>query len=62
MVALCQHRGDLDGHGAIIEVMHGGGRRPLSTIRPCGMDITPKKALDMYGSPQLTIFYLLRGE
>ena len=62
MVALGQHRGDLDGHGAIMEVMHGGGGTPLSAVRPCGMDITPRKALDMYGSPHLTISYLLKGE
>ena len=62
MVALRQHRGDLDGHGAIIEVMHGGGGTPPSVVRPCGMDVTPRKALDMYGSPHLTISYLLRDE
>ena len=62
MVVLGQHRGDLDGHGAIIEVMHGGGRIPLSAIRPCGMGVTPRKALDIYRSSHLTIFYLLRDE
>ena len=62
MVALCQHRGDLGGHGAIMEVMHGGGETPLSTVRLCGMGVTPRKALDMYGSPHLTILYLLRDE
>ena len=62
MVALCQHRGDLGGHGAIIGVMHGGGETPLSAVRLCGMGVTPRKALDMYGSPHLTILYLLRGE
>ena len=35
---------------------------PLSTVRPCGMDVTPRKALDMYGSPHLIIPYLLKGE
>ena len=60
--ALSQHRDDLDGYGAILEVMHGGGGTPLSVVRPCGMGIIPKKALDMYGSPHLTIPYLLRGE
>ena len=54
--------GDLDGHGAIMAVMHGGGGIPLSAVRPCRMDVTPKKALDMYGNPHLTIPYLLRGE
>ena len=43
-------------------VMHGGGETPLSAVRPCGMGVTPRKALDMYGSPHLTILYLLRGE
>ena len=43
-----------------MEVMHGGGRTPLSTVRPCGMGVTPSKALDMYGSPHLTISYLLK--
>ena len=62
MVALRQHRGDLGGHGAIVGVMHGGGETPLSTIRPCGMDVSLKKALDMYRSPHLTISYLLRSE
>ena len=62
MGALGQYHGDLDGHGAIMGVMHGGGGTPLSAVRPYGMDVIPKKALDMYGSPHLTISYLLRGE
>ena len=62
MVALYQHRSDLGGHGAIIGVMHSGGGIPLSAVRLCGMGVTPRKALDMYGSPYLTIPYLLRGE
>ena len=62
MVALRQHHGDLGGHGVIIGVMHGGGGTSLSAVRPCEMDVTPRKALDMYGSPHLTIPYLLRGE
>ena len=62
MVALRQHRSDLDGHRAIIGVMNGGGRTPLNMIWPCEMDVTPRKALDMYGSLHLTILYLLRGE
>ena len=51
MVALSQHHGDLDGHGAIMGVMHGGDRTPLNAVRPCEMGVTPRKALDMYGSP-----------
>ena len=62
MVALDQHRGDLDGHGAIMEVMHGGSGTPLSVVRACGMGVTPWKALYMYRSLHLTIPYLLRGE
>ena len=62
MVDLRQHRGDLDGHGAIMGVMHGGGETPLSAVRLCGMGVTPRKALDMYGSMHLTILYLLRDE
>ena len=49
MVALSRHHGNLDDHRAIMEVMHSGG----GTLR---------KSLDMYGSPHLTIPYLLRGE
>ena len=62
MVALDQYCGDLSGHGAIIGIMHGGGGTLLSAVRPFGMDVTPKKALDMYGSPHVTIPYLQRGE
>ena len=52
----------MDGHGAIMGVMHGGGEIPLSAVRPCGMGVTSRKALNMYRSPHLTISYLLRGE
>ena len=45
-----------------IGIMQGGSGTPLSAVRPCGMDIIPKKALDMYESPHLTIPYLLRDE
>ena len=62
MVALRQHRADLGGHGAIMGVMHCGGETPLSAVRPYGMGVTPRMALDMYGSPHLTILYLLRGD
>ena len=62
MVALRQHLGDLGSHGAIMGVMHGGGGIPLSVVRPCGMGVIPKKALDMYASSYLIIPYLLRGE
>ena len=32
---------------------------PLNPV-PCGMEVPPNKALDMSGSPHLTIGYLLR--
>ena len=53
-----QHCGNLGGHGAIMEVIHGGGGTTLSAIRPCGMGVTLRKALDMYESLHLTILYL----
>ena len=62
VVALRQYRDNLGDHGAIMGVMHGGSETPLSPVRPCGMGVTPRKALDMYGSSHLTILYLLRGE
>ena len=62
MVALGEHHGDLDGHWAIMEVIHDGSGTPLCAIRPCGMGITSKKALNMYGSLHLTSLYLLKGE
>ena len=55
MVALRQHRGDLDGHGAIVGVIHGGSETLLCAVKPCEMGVIPRKALDMYGSPHLTI-------
>ena len=62
MVAFGQHRRDLNCYGAIMGVMYGDGGTPLSAIRPCGMGVIPRKALDMCGSLHLTILYLLRGE
>ena len=62
MVALNQHRGDLNGHGTIMEVIYGGSGTPLSVIRLYRMDVTPKKALDMHESLHLIIPYLLRNE
>ena len=64
MVALGQYRGDLDGHGAILGVMHGGGGTRLSAVRLCGMGETetPRKALNMYESPHLIIPYLLKNK
>ena len=44
------------------KVIHGGSEAPLSVVRPCRMGVTPRKALDMYGSPHLITPYLLRDE
>ena len=41
-------------------VTGGGEETPLSTVRQCGMGVPPREALDMSGSPHLTIGYLLR--
>ena len=46
----------------MIGIMHGGGGIPLSAVKLCGMGVTLRKALDMYGSPHLTISCLLRDE
>ena len=54
MVALGRYRGDLNGYGAIMEVMHCGNRTILKVVRPCGMGVTPRKALNMYRSPYTT--------
>ena len=62
MVAFGQYNGNLDGHGAIMGIMHGGSRTPLSSLRSYGMGVTLNMALDMYGSLHLTIPYQLRGE
>ena len=59
MVAFGQHRGDLDGHRAMMGVMYGGGETPLSAVRPCRMGVTSKKTLDMYGSPHLIMIQQL---
>ena len=41
-------------------VTGGGEETPLSAVRPCEMGVPPSEALDMSGSPHLTIGYLLR--
>ena len=62
MVALRGHCGDLGGLGVTMRVKHGSGESSLSAVRPCGMGVTPSMALDISGSPHLTIPHLLRGE
>ena len=42
--------------------MYGGKEILLNMVRPCWMDVIPSMALDMYGSPYLTILYLLMDE
>ena len=41
-------------------VTGGGEETPLSAVRLHGMEVPPSEALDMSGSPHLTIGYLLR--
>ena len=41
-------------------IMGGGEQILLSAVRLCGMGVPPSEALDMSGSPHLTIGYLLR--
>ena len=41
-------------------ITDGGDKTPLSAIRPCRMELLLSEALDMNGSPHLTIGYLLR--
>jgi hypothetical protein len=43
-------------------VKGGGEETPLSAVRPRGKGVPPSMALDISGSPHLTIGYLLRGE
>ena len=55
----CLHSGTMvtrEGQG----VTGGGEETPLSAVRPCRMGVPPNEALDMSGSPHLTIGYLLR--
>ena len=41
-------------------ITDGGEETPLSAVRPYGKRVPPSEALDMSGSPHLTIGYLLR--
>jgi hypothetical protein len=41
-------------------VMGGGEETPPSAVRPRGKRVPPSWALDISGSPHLTIGYLLR--
>ena len=55
----CLHSGTMvirEGQG----VTGGGEETPLSAVRACEMGVPPNEALDMSGSPHLTIGYLLR--
>ena len=44
-----------------VGVVGGGEETPPSAVRPSGVGVPPSRALDMRGSPHLTIGYLLRG-
>ena len=41
-------------------VTGGGEKTPLSAVRPCRMEVPPSEALNMSGSPYVTIGYVLR--
>ena len=59
MVSLHRHCNDSNGQGTIIEIIGGGEKTPLNTIRLFGMEVPPSGALNMSRSPYLTIGYLL---
>ena len=62
MVSLYWHCRHLDGHKINVEVIHGGRKTLLSTIRLCRMDIICSVALDMSGCLHQIDPYLLRDE
>ena len=43
-----------------MEVTSGGKETPLSTLRPCRMEVPPSRALYMNGSLYLIFDYVLR--
>ena len=47
---------------ALMGIMGGGNKTPLSAVRQCGMEVPPSEALDTNGSLHLTMGYLLRDE
>ena len=47
---------------ATIGIMGGGEETSLSVVRPCGIGVSPSKALDTSVSQHLTIGYLLKIE
>lgn len=51
----------LGGLWVTMGVLGGGEETPLSAVRPRGKGVPPSWALDISGSPHLTIGYLLRG-
>jgi hypothetical protein len=57
VVSLLQHLRDVGDLGVTMGVMGGGVVTPLSAIRLCGRKSATKRALDMFGSPHLTIGY-----
>ena len=50
------------GLGVTMGVMGGGEETPPSAVGPRGKGVPPSMALDISGSPHLTIGYLRRGE
>ena len=60
VVSLCRHHGNLKGSKATIGVRSGDKKIPLNVVRPYRIRVLSYKALDMSGSPHLTIGYLPR--
>ena len=61
VVSSFRHQSDPDDLGVITRITGGGVVTPLSAVRPCGVGSATKWALDMCGSPHLTMGYLPRG-
>ena len=57
MVFPGQRHSDLGGYRITIEVINGGGKTLLSTVRLYGMNVSPSGALDMSRSLHLIIDY-----
>ena len=57
-----RRRRDIGWPWGTVRVMSGGEETPPSAVGPRGKGVPPSMALDISGSPHLTIGYLLRIE
>ena len=57
----CLHSDTVRIRDGWVAVMGDGAETPLSAVRLSGMEVPPREALDMNGSPHLTIGYLSNG-